>query len=123
MIVFFNVNEKTSPEAAVSAPKRAVKRNDDSFGKCGVTASLRLREQLGDERRPEKNVLFLSFSYVCPEPVLVKCSFLYINGAKSTIFSPLQDACEGGVCVDVIVDAGGVLVRTLCGKNKTDVSL
>jgi hypothetical protein len=27
--------------------------------------------------------LFLSFPYVCPEPVLVKCSFLYINGSKS----------------------------------------
>jgi hypothetical protein len=25
---------------------------------------------------------FLSFPYVCPEPVLIKCSFLYINGSK-----------------------------------------
>jgi hypothetical protein len=29
-----------------------------------------------------KTAFFLSFPYVCPEPVLVKCSFLYINGAK-----------------------------------------
>jgi hypothetical protein len=27
---------------------------------------------LGLQRIPEKNVLFWSFSYVCPEPVLVK---------------------------------------------------
>jgi hypothetical protein len=25
---------------------------------------------------------FECFPYVCPEPVLVKCSFLYINGGK-----------------------------------------
>ena len=24
----------------------------------------------------------MSFPYVCPEPVLVKCSFLYINGSN-----------------------------------------
>ena len=29
---------------------------------------------------------FLSFPYVCPEPVLVKCSVLYINGAKRPFF-------------------------------------
>eukprot|EP01046_Picozoa_sp_COSAG06_P020396 COSAG06_NODE_1490_length_9281_cov_6.074820_4_plen_121_part_00 len=29
-----------------------------------------------------KTAFFLSFPYVCPEPVLAKCSFLYINGAK-----------------------------------------
>jgi hypothetical protein len=28
---------------------------------------------------------FLSFPYVCPEPVLVKRSLLYINGSKSTV--------------------------------------
>ena len=28
---------------------------------------------------------FLSFSYVYPEPVLAKCSFLYINGSKRRI--------------------------------------
>jgi len=30
--------------------------------------------------RLRKHHLFLSFPYVCPEPVLAKCSFLYING-------------------------------------------
>ena len=34
----------------------------------------------------EKRHFFLNFSYVCPEPVLVKCSFLFINGAKSGVF-------------------------------------
>ena len=29
-----------------------------------------------------KNGPFLSFAYVCLEPVLVKCSFIYINGSK-----------------------------------------
>jgi hypothetical protein len=32
---------------------------------------------------------FLSFPYVCPEPVLVKSCILYINGAKSAVFSPM----------------------------------
>jgi hypothetical protein len=36
---------------------------------------------------PKKNAtLFLSFPYVCPEPVLVNRSFLYINGSKSGVF-------------------------------------
>ena len=33
-----------------------------------------------------KRHLFLSFPYVCPEPVLAKWSFLYINGAKRRVF-------------------------------------
>jgi hypothetical protein len=35
----------------------------------------------------EKRHSFLNFPYVCPEPVLVKCSFIYIytNGAKSGV--------------------------------------
>ena len=37
--------------------------------------------------QPAENVtLVLSFPYVCPKPVLVKCSFLYTNGAKSGVF-------------------------------------
>eukprot|EP01051_Picozoa_sp_SAG22_P034890 SAG22_NODE_16082_length_333_cov_0.760684_1_plen_66_part_10 len=36
----------------------------------------------------QENGLFLSFPYVCPEPVLVKRSFLYINGYKKTVFLP-----------------------------------
>jgi len=31
--------------------------------------------------------LFLSFPYVCPEPVLAKSSFLYINGSKWPFFA------------------------------------
>ena len=40
----------------------------------------------------EKGDYFLSFPYVCPEPVLVKCSFLYINGAKSGVLPHLDRA-------------------------------
>jgi hypothetical protein len=39
-----------------------------------------------EEHDLRKNDLFLSFPYVCPEPVLVKCSFLYINGSKMPFF-------------------------------------
>jgi hypothetical protein len=41
----------------------------------------------------KKTVSFLSFLYVCPEPVLVKRSFLYINGSKRP-FSYLRWASE-----------------------------
>jgi hypothetical protein len=34
--------------------------------------------------------LFWSFPYVCPEPVLAKCSFLYINGSKMPFFAELR---------------------------------
>jgi hypothetical protein len=34
----------------------------------------------------EKRHSFLNFSYVCPEPVLVKCSlYIYIYGSKSGV--------------------------------------
>jgi hypothetical protein len=39
-----------------------------------------------------ENELFWSFPYVCPEPVLVKSSFLYINGSKSAVFLPGVEA-------------------------------
>ena len=35
---------------------------------------------------------FLSFPYVCPEPVLAKSSFLYQNGAKMAFLSYLHQA-------------------------------
>jgi hypothetical protein len=41
-----------------------------------------------DRRACTKTALFWSFPYVCPEPVLVKQCILYINGAKSAVFSP-----------------------------------
>ena len=52
-----------------------------------------------EEIRPVKNGPFLSFPYVCPEPVLVKRSFLYINGdingeeermAQKVVIAPLS---------------------------------
>ena len=38
---------------------------------------------------------FLNFSYVCPEPVLVKCSVLYTNGSKRGVFAPSGCAAVG----------------------------
>jgi hypothetical protein len=35
-------------------------------------------------------LFFLNFSYVCPEPVLVKRSFIYINGSKRAVFAPRE---------------------------------
>eukprot|EP01046_Picozoa_sp_COSAG06_P012922 COSAG06_NODE_772_length_12432_cov_119.880159_5_plen_125_part_00 len=40
-------------------------------------------------RRREKALFFLNFSYVCPEPVLVKPSFLYQDDAKKGRFCHL----------------------------------
>jgi hypothetical protein len=45
-----------------------------------------LRSVTSQVRKP---YLFLSFPYVCPEPVLVKSSILYINGSKRFLFSTL----------------------------------
>jgi hypothetical protein len=47
-----------------------------------------------------KNGPFFEFSYVCPEPVLVKRSFLYINGSKR----PFLLTCLDRRCVKVAVD-------------------
>ncbi len=49
-----------------------------------ICLPLRARAQA----RLRENGHFLSFPYVCPEPVLVKSSFLYINGEKSAVFTP-----------------------------------
>jgi hypothetical protein len=45
-------------------------------------AALRCRSTLPSLRRKNGSPCLECFSYVCPEPVLVKCSFLYINGSK-----------------------------------------
>jgi hypothetical protein len=43
----------------------------------------RVDEVRGNKRHPATNAtLFLSFPHVCPEPVLVKSSVLYINDAE-----------------------------------------
>jgi hypothetical protein len=41
--------------------------------------------------------VFECFPYVCPEPVLAKCSFLYTNGSKMPFFAGCDggDACAG----------------------------
>ena len=43
---------------------------------------LHARPRKRDVVRQQNGVLFWSFPYVCPEPVLVKCSFLYIIGSN-----------------------------------------
>jgi hypothetical protein len=53
---------------------------------------------------------FWSFPYVCPEPVLVKCSFLYINGSKSPFSDLRTSSCRAALSR---LDA----IRTC--KNKT----
>jgi hypothetical protein len=40
------------------------------------------------QRVASVSTLFLSFPYVCPEPVLVKSSVLYINGSERKISHP-----------------------------------
>ena len=39
--------------------------------------------------------LFLSFPCVCPEPVLVKCSFLYRKWLNKTVFTHLDVGTQG----------------------------
>jgi hypothetical protein len=52
----------------------------------------------------EKRSLFECFPYVRPEPVLVKCSFIYINGSKRRSFlkhsppSAIDLACHLKAC-------------------------
>ena len=53
-----------------------------------LTVRTCIAEPADAQRIPGKTVLFLSFPYVRPEPVLVKQCILYINGAKSAVFSP-----------------------------------
>jgi hypothetical protein len=50
----------------------------------------------GQGRRTcEKRISFECFPYVCPEPVLVKCSFLVQNIPKYAFFAP---RCQGSRC-------------------------
>jgi hypothetical protein len=41
-----------------------------------------LRRNIG-QQKTHARYFFLNFPYVCPEPVMVKCSFLYTNGSKT----------------------------------------
>eukprot|EP01046_Picozoa_sp_COSAG06_P050357 COSAG06_NODE_7958_length_2322_cov_105.541610_3_plen_136_part_00 len=55
-----------------------------------TTASVAsIRKRASSPPLPVRKRSFLSFPYVCPEPVSAKCSFLYINGAKSGVFRTL----------------------------------
>jgi hypothetical protein len=69
---------------------------------------------------------FLSFPYVCPEPVLVKCSFLYINGSKSgdriesfqtcmmMTYCQVESSQVGLRAVNVHVGVGGEETKNAC---------
>ena len=62
--------------------------------KVRVCPYLRVRPKPNRSAAARKRHLFWSFSYVCPEPVLVKCSFLVLKRPKSGVFLPV-----GGVLV------------------------
>ena len=47
-------------------------------------AAARQKDSVSQPARKRHSLM--SFPYVCPEPVLVKRSFLYINGSKSGVF-------------------------------------
>ena len=42
----------------------------------------------------------MRFPYVCPEPVLAKCSFLYINGSKMPFSAGLWRPRPGGALTE-----------------------
>ena len=68
----------------------------------------------------QENGLFLSFPYVCPEPVLVERSFLCINGSKRPFFLPdciiqLVDRIDA-TGLHALWDPGR-LSYTLCAKE------
>eukprot|EP01046_Picozoa_sp_COSAG06_P032215 COSAG06_NODE_3202_length_5693_cov_3.420272_4_plen_125_part_00 len=72
---------------------------------------------------------FECFPYVCPEPVLVKCSFLYINGAKSGVFRTAQRPVGGVIqrtCRNVAFNLSYVMVvprlpRQIFGFSSIDI--
>jgi hypothetical protein len=83
---------------ARSSPQTPCKQPDSSPGRA-ARASTRpaiadpdrrtLSHHIWHERLEqacEKRHSILNFSYVCPEPVLVKCSFCYKNGSSSGVF-------------------------------------
>eukprot|EP01046_Picozoa_sp_COSAG06_P060271 COSAG06_NODE_12759_length_1333_cov_2.100486_3_plen_232_part_00 len=68
-------------------------------GEAGRAIRLAIRPEAVPSLR--QNGLFVSFPYVCPEPVLAKSSFLDINGAKSPIFH----LCDGAGGAHQVVPA------------------
>jgi hypothetical protein len=58
------------------------------------TASRERSSRLASARSPErKRSVFECTPYICPEPVLVKRSFLYINGFRKAIFAHRPQTC------------------------------
>jgi hypothetical protein len=55
------------------------------------TARLPSDKTINNELCEPQDDFFECFPYVCPEPVLVKCSFLYINGSKTPFFGRTMD--------------------------------
>jgi hypothetical protein len=54
---------------------------------AGIVALTATASSLLCTKADEETLFFWSFPYVCPEPVLVKSSFLYINGSKRPFFT------------------------------------
>jgi hypothetical protein len=55
--------------------------------------------------------LLFEFPYVCPEPVLVTCSFIYINGSKRPFLLTTTRPAVGedlGVIVPVVPAPGNI---------------
>jgi hypothetical protein len=73
------------------SPARADCRRPPCLDRPGREARHRY---LLPHRCVRKTASFLSFPYVCPEPVLAKCSFLYINGSKMPFFAGDQNLIQ-----------------------------
>ena len=58
------------------------------------TASRERSSRLASARSPErKRSVFECIPHICPEPVLVKRSFIYINGFRKAIFAHRPQTC------------------------------
>ena len=95
---------------------------------AGAESGKGIREM--DEKEPEykKRSFFECFPYVCPEPVLVKCSFLCINGRFSRrFFGSLRVCalrllrCSGLMQESSWVGAFSCLSRSGSGKRSASV--
>ena len=77
-------HSKTVHCCVLPCRRRLALRRADWVRKDKVRQALQRRVSVGPCNK--KAILFWSFLYVCPEPVLVKRAFLYINGSKRPFF-------------------------------------
>jgi hypothetical protein len=71
-----------------------------------------------------ENGLFLSFPYVCPEPVLVKYSFIYTNGSKGPFLTQVEASGHGGSAAGILLGRGSAdqIARNKAQKAKADLA-